>query len=825
MGTTIARAHTAQPTLNKRLTALEATIMRRLLVLPRRCGGERMQYVVIGIALLLGLALPGFAAEREDRYAAPDGAGTTCSSDSPCTVETCLSQSSAGDRCLLKNGTYFGDSQMLTPGTGKAGTSANNRITVEAEHDGKVLINGEFQRRAARFNAGNNWFLIKGINFCCSNYPNSVFAFASGANNNRVERSIAWDASGTGAGSPWETFGNTGNVFVDIAGFGRGRKAFGRIGDTNTVILRGFFMKNHYEQNDSGVCESDGGVGFTYAYKSRNSFVGNSIVTIDLTGNCPSVSNIFGTDHYSGALNWGHVSNYVFGSIAYKMNAQSRGHSSVLFQDAVPGTIPDGTTVTTHSHNNLAMRRTNADPQHGLLGYNLGNAALGLNDPRRAFQVRTNWTDSAGSVTDGSHETNSGTRTIEQFHNGLLQLDATSQPSTGAWIKHCYREDRTLDTGCNVWPWKMNARIKDALIASGWGTSATGVDGEGGLDVTAHIMTITGSTLPAPPLSGPFYVDATGGDDTRSCPTAMTISTPLATPQACVACLQAPGATCLLRAGTYTGQLALHNTAIVGGSSWETANVIQAYEPTPGHPEAVVLALPASGGSPDLVRLDKSGMGFLILKNLELDARSRARSRAVVALHVHHIRLDNLHVHHSDHELVDLSGAGSAGHEIRGGEYHHANREGLLLSQPTVTTVIDQVHVHDIAQGCIVATTKDAPTETHTGLRVAGSRLHSCGAGGIILDHGASSQVQHNVIFDSAVGIHIKAAMAGVHVLHNTVTKNGVGLQCDSGATDVVARDNVFAKNTAAQVVNNCRATLSHNREPDPDLQEAMDHF
>jgi hypothetical protein len=207
---------------------------------------------------------------------------------------------------------------------------------------------------------------------------------------------------------------------------------------------------------------------------------------MDFTGNCPNAHSIFGTDHYSGASDWGDIQHAILGNLAYTVAPQRLGNVQVVLQDAVPGTIPAGTTVTTQSRNNLAIRRDTQAPEHGLFAYNLGS-------DRRAFQSRDQWTDSRGPLQNGTHTTDNGTKPLQQFQNGLLQLDATSQPSFGAWLKHCYREDRSLDTSCSLWPWPMNQRMQQALRQSSY--AERGLDGAGETDLTALILRLTGSKL------------------------------------------------------------------------------------------------------------------------------------------------------------------------------------------------------------------------------------------------------------------------------------------------------------------------------------------
>lgn len=79
------------------------------------------------IVTLLALLLSSAIASATDRYASPSGSGTTCSSVSPCTLNTAIGQALAGENVILKNGTY---NQRLN--TARSGT-ALSPITIKAE--------------------------------------------------------------------------------------------------------------------------------------------------------------------------------------------------------------------------------------------------------------------------------------------------------------------------------------------------------------------------------------------------------------------------------------------------------------------------------------------------------------------------------------------------------------------------------------------------------------------------------------------------------------------------------------------------------------------
>ena len=375
---------------------------------------------------------------------------------------------------------------MLAPPANLAGT-ASARITVQAEHDGQVLIDGQGQRRPLWLTGGNHYWTIRGVNGCCAH--DTTLQIGQSANHNRVERVIVWDTADPGSGviSIW---GSTGTVLVDVAAWGHGRKMLGRVSDTDSTVVRGFFLK--YAVTDTA---SGDDVTTTYAYKSRNSRMYNVIAAMDIPPGQPAQSVIvWGGDHYndtSGVT----TKHDLRGNIFYHVDGQNVAGASVGMRTSMnPGNVDAGNAITTVSRNNLTLRRGDAMP------------ATGHDCPadgKKSLCDEGQWTDSVGTLEGGTHTTD-GAAIPPGAAPDLLRLQATSQPAHGAWIKHCYDEEGRLDTGCQVWPWPMSGRIKDALHQSGY--AARGLDGTGETDLTALILRLSGSTLtptPPPPTGHP----------------------------------------------------------------------------------------------------------------------------------------------------------------------------------------------------------------------------------------------------------------------------------------------------------------------------------
>jgi Chondroitinase B len=171
-------------------------------------------------------------------YASPVGSGSTCSESTPCNVGTWLSSKAApGGVLCLKDGEYKGDSQMLVF-SAKSGT-AGSPITIRAQNDGAVLINGEHQRRP--IDCAASFITVQGVNAKDGNDTTVVVR----GHNCTIQRVVAWSADpGDGAIENIFDTGGTNNLLEDIAGFGHGRKILAcgaRGGDGPNTVRRGWF--------------------------------------------------------------------------------------------------------------------------------------------------------------------------------------------------------------------------------------------------------------------------------------------------------------------------------------------------------------------------------------------------------------------------------------------------------------------------------------------------------------------------------------------------------------------------------------------------------
>lgn len=99
----------------------------------------------------------GGTGSAASHYASPTGSGSTCSSASPCSLTTCISQTFAGESCILKNGTYSETGPIVTVRDGTSG----NHIVIKAENSRQAVVQTNNTDRAIRIK--HNYITVSGI--------------------------------------------------------------------------------------------------------------------------------------------------------------------------------------------------------------------------------------------------------------------------------------------------------------------------------------------------------------------------------------------------------------------------------------------------------------------------------------------------------------------------------------------------------------------------------------------------------------------------------------------------------------------------------------
>jgi hypothetical protein len=418
----------------------------------------------------------GTARAACDYYAAPGGNGNGTSAASPFKVSNFWSVASAGRTLCLLDGTYAGGSDMILPPQGLSGVSGAP-ITVRALNDGKAFFTGSGTQVPLQLYY-NSWFVIEGINACCSS---GTVVMLANSNHNIIRRVAAWDA----ADSNSEIFGihaASFNLLEDVAAWGTARKTFQMSqGGDYTTIRRAW-----------GRWERSTVVGpkmtYTLAYNNYHTICENCIgtwsgqsmpqsyVLRDYYGNpwtgpgagtynnydVDQPMGIFAVDGETVDMN---ADIRLLGSLAYVLGSDRYKASQAVLVTRLDSVEVRNTVV------------------HVAPGASMSPAPLALYNMAGATNLRafdlTAFGGSSSTIDTLWSRGNvlPGTSPSAVYAGGENVFNATR----GANLCYAY-QDGGLTTQ-PLWPWPMNERIKSALALSG----------RAQVDVTALVQSLFGA--------------------------------------------------------------------------------------------------------------------------------------------------------------------------------------------------------------------------------------------------------------------------------------------------------------------------------------------
>ena len=351
---------------------------------------------------------------------------------------------------------------MITPPHGLAGRSGDP-IVVRAWHDGKALVDGENTRRPVILDR-NDWFVIEGINACCSSA--SVIDVAH-SNNNLVRRVAAWDAH-DGNDKIFGVHYGEHNTLEDVAGWGTARKTFEfSYGGDFTTVRRAW---GRWEKSTV----SGPKMVYSLAYNNYHTLIENSLGT----WNGATMPDSYDVKTYDGRLYTGPnggtrrggevVEAYgafsidgvppdrkadarLLGSLAYVQDTDVFQPKRLIFVTKIDG-VEIANTVAYYPHDRFTDKIT-----FGL--YPLVNG-------QPTEDSATNITGFGGA----GPEIRAGWRITNSLHGSLPHAlyranESVFQTTRGANL--CSRYQDGVLTNQPLWPWPMNQRIIDGLIQSG----------------------------------------------------------------------------------------------------------------------------------------------------------------------------------------------------------------------------------------------------------------------------------------------------------------------------------------------------------------------
>lgn len=388
-------------------------------------------------------------------YVSNTGSGSTFSSGSPGNLDGIWAKGSSqlqGTVTCMKDGEYKGSAHVIDPPQGLNGTSTG-KITIRAENDGAVTINGEAVRQPVRL-TNNDHFILQG--FDAHNSSSVVVQLGPGADNNTIRRVCAWDAeAGNSLNSVFLSNSNTGNLLEDICAFGRGRGMIGNQQNGNNYALRRAWAR--YERNDSISPKTV----YSLGYNSINSIAENVIGNWD-TAVGANTSQQYAFFRYAGVTTVPVgdprrcQNNAFLGSIAYIKTADVV--SSLLgvlntSNDSYCNTYKDvAVFIEPGTHTSLRPAWLRNDTLAG----------GGIN------KFLTNFTEIGGASSTIESQWQISNRVDVSSISAMNSAGANPfQDTAGAGARVCFRYVDGVLTSTPLWPWPMDSRIRAALTASG----------------------------------------------------------------------------------------------------------------------------------------------------------------------------------------------------------------------------------------------------------------------------------------------------------------------------------------------------------------------
>ena len=433
---------------------------------------------------------PAQAVPRCDFYASAAGQGDGSSPEKAFRVDRFWSRSAPGQTLCLLDGVYRDAGSMIAPPSGLSG-APGLPITVRALHDGGVFIHGDGTRLPVRL-LRNDWFVIEGLNACCSSGTVVELEYS---NHNVIRRVAAWDS----ADGNNEIFGvhydSNHNLLEDVAGWGIARKVYqSSQGGNFTTIRRAW---GRWE----GSHVTGPKMVYTLAYNNFDMLVENSLgtwsgermkeryVLLDYYGK-PWKGRLEGTyqDH---DVNQPYA---IFGVDANKKDkrAKARLLGSIAYVAASDSFKADRLVFFTKLDaveiaDTLAYVEPGSYPRvwtFGLYGLPSLTTSLKLHWPPglpRSFGFDESASDSEGNaaVSLSVHNITSlggagafiakewQTRNVLQGPTTAVYGPSESAFHTTRGANLCFRYVDGVLTREPLWPWPMNQRILDAMLQSG----------------------------------------------------------------------------------------------------------------------------------------------------------------------------------------------------------------------------------------------------------------------------------------------------------------------------------------------------------------------
>jgi hypothetical protein len=327
--------------------------------------------------------------------------------------------------------------------------------------------------------------------------------------------------------------------------------------------------------------------------------------------------------------------------------------------------------------------------------------------------------------------------------------------------------------------------------------------------------------LPALAHAATYYVSTAGSDAAPG-----TEAQPFRTVTRGIRAL-AGGDTLLLRGGVYAENVNPVTGAFPNGrGSWDTATTLA------GAPGERAVLQPPSGASHSVILKFGTGGGFawIIVRNLELDGGPGGLNTGIeLGGDSHHIRLTDLHVHHTQSHLH--SGGGGF-NELTNSRLHH-NAHGYGTYWSGYKSLFAGNEFTDISGFAVHMYNTGADNVSDN--IVCNNRIANNGftynAGSLLLSHGTNNQAFNNVIVNNATGAVIDHSCLRCQLTFNTITGNGTAgvvladVHPESTRGSIVRNNLLWGNTSPFRNAGDTEAVYDHNYEGDPHFMDPPRDF
>ena len=381
-------------------------------------------------------------------YASQTGSGSTCSLGSPCTVAGAIALPLvAGDTLYLLDGVYTGANSMISA-TGLIGTSGAGKITIQAQNDGAVWINGEAARIPV-YLKNTKYIVVQGLAGYNSNQSNVYIGADPEADGyNEIKRVMAWNAHDASNNHNFDIEFSHHNLIEDCGEFGTSRKGYANYGGDNCTNRRNWGRWNNY--NDTQPKQT-----YDLVYETHYSLYENCIGEWDElasdAGDNMGIMNTAGGYPYDPDKNT-HLQ--VLGCISLALTAFN---STQIYNNYMSHAVTGSTFTNVVSY--IEMASSAIYPF-----YLADDVAAGASAADHLTSIYG--TGGTASVILGKGDGHNWTNTnfLEQATVGAYNM----YTNTGAGATIRYRTVDGVLTSTPLWPWPMNDRISAARVAAGY---------------------------------------------------------------------------------------------------------------------------------------------------------------------------------------------------------------------------------------------------------------------------------------------------------------------------------------------------------------------